>query len=54
MEDVIECDYCGGDAYYMGGLGNTVHFRCVHCGMDTSIDDAGLSEDEHVETNGEI
>lgn len=48
MEDIIECEYCGGEAYHMGTLGNMAHYRCRHCGMDSSIEtgdfDFGMHE----------
>lgn len=28
------CPACGGDAYELGRLGNTIHWRCRQCGYD--------------------
>lgn len=32
-----ECPACGGDGWYMGGLGDHEHFRCRHCGLPFSL-----------------
>ena len=38
MNEIIECSFCGADAYLMGVLGEVEHYRCRHCGMDTTND----------------
>lgn len=30
------CSMCGGQLAFLGQLGNTMHFRCINCGMDYS------------------
>lgn len=40
MDDVIECGFCGGDAYHMGTADGVAHYRCRHCGM-TSQSETG-------------
>jgi len=48
MDDVIECGFCGGDAYHMGTVGSVAHYRCRHCGMNSTSDtgdfDFGMHE----------
>lgn len=51
MDNVIECSYCGGDAYEMGSLGHVTHYRCRHCGFDTTVEtgecEFGMHEEDY-------
>jgi MoaA/NifB/PqqE/SkfB family radical SAM enzyme len=42
------CDFCESeDLFILGVLGNTAHYRCRHCGADTSdTADHGTPEDD--------
>jgi len=51
MEDVIECDYCGGDSYHLATVGYVSHYRCRHCGADMELESGtcefGMHEEDY-------
>lgn len=45
----FECPQCGGEGYFLGVLGDLLHFRCRDCGSDWS--ESLVPDDDEVRSN---